>query len=237
MSIERKIQLLDYGYILFLVVLPLLFIVLTGRLGVELPPDRELAAGFSPTVRWAVRMRPYYPMAVQFLLGSLFSAYAVFYSQSATLTGTAVFFVLLIVLLVVNEFLRHRLSSLRLLVSLYALVCFAFFTFFLPVMTGYMNVAVFLTGAAGASTSATFVAFAGAAFAFRVVVVFFLVAMVLSRSPEPMRRFPPLSQAKSLYGCSPNRSAILVPDLAARKRNYTGDHLFFAQEVYPNRMI
>ena len=95
----------------------------------------------------------------------------------------------------------------------------------------------FLAGAAGASTSATFAAFAGAAFAFRVVVVFFLVAMVLSRSPEPMRRFPPLSQAKSLYGCSPNRSAILVPDLAARKRNYTGDHLFFAQEVYPNRMI
>jgi hypothetical protein len=53
----------------------------------------------------------------------------------------------LVVLLVGNEFLRDRLSSLRLLVSLYALVCFAFFTFFLPVMTGYMNAAVFLVGA------------------------------------------------------------------------------------------
>jgi hypothetical protein len=51
-------------------------------------------------------------------------------------------------LLVGNEFLRDRLSNLRLLVSLYALVCFAFFTFFLPVMTGYMNVAIFLLGAA-----------------------------------------------------------------------------------------
>jgi hypothetical protein len=122
-------------------------IVLTGRLGIEPPPDRELAAGFSPAVRWALRMRPYYPMAIQFLLGSLFSAYAIFYSQSATLTGTAVFFALLVALLIVNEFLRNRLSSLRLLVSLYALVCFAFFTFFLPVMTGYMNVAVFLIGA------------------------------------------------------------------------------------------
>jgi hypothetical protein len=35
-----------------------------------------------------------------------------------------------------------------LLVSLYAVVCFAFFTFFLPVMTGHMNALVFLMGAA-----------------------------------------------------------------------------------------
>ena len=86
-------------------------------------------------------------MAMQFLLGGLFSAYAIFYSRSATLTSTAIFFALLVVLLVGNEFLRDRLSSLRLLVSLYALVCFGFFTFFLPVMTGYMNAAIFLLGA------------------------------------------------------------------------------------------
>jgi len=148
LTLTRIDRLFDNLILLIYVLLLGVLIVLTGRLGVEPPPDRELAAGFSPGVRWALRTRPYYPMAVQFLLGSLFSAYAVFYSQSATLTGTAVFFALLVVLLVVNEFLRNRLSSLRLLVSLYALVCFAFFTFFLPVMTGYMNVAVFLIGAA-----------------------------------------------------------------------------------------
>jgi hypothetical protein len=130
-------------YLLFLGVL----IVLTGRLGVPPAAHREQLAGLTPGIRWALRARPYYPMAVQFLLGSLFSAYAIFYSRSATLTSTAVFFTLLIVLLVANEFLRDRLTSLRLLVSLYAVVCFAFFTFFLPVMTGYMNVAVFLIGA------------------------------------------------------------------------------------------
>ena len=59
-------------------------------------------------------------------LGGLFSAYAIFYSRSVTLTSTAIFFALLVLLLVGNEFLRDRLSSLRLLVSLYALVCFAF---------------------------------------------------------------------------------------------------------------
>lgn len=93
------------------------------------------------------RARPYYPYAIQFLLGGLFSAYAIFYLQSASLTVTAVFFALLVALLVGNEFLHDRLSNVRLLVSLYALAVFSFFTFFIPVLTGFMNTAVFLIGA------------------------------------------------------------------------------------------
>ncbi len=147
LTLTRIDRLLD-NLVLFIYLLLLgLLIVLTGRQGVKRSPDQGLSAELALAAHWVSRMRAYYPMAIQFLLGSLFSAYAVFYSQSATLTGTAVFFSLLVVLLVVNEFLRNQLSSLRLLVSLYALVSFAFFTFFLPVMTGYMNVAVFLVGA------------------------------------------------------------------------------------------
>ncbi len=131
------------GYLLILGLL----IVLTGQLSIEPAPDRDPLAESSPIVRWAYRIKPYSPMAIQFLLGSLFSAYAVFYSQSTTLTGTAVFFALLVVLLVANEFIRSRLSSIRLLVSLYAVVAFSFCTFVLPVMTGSMNSAVFLSGA------------------------------------------------------------------------------------------
>jgi hypothetical protein len=59
-----------------------------------------------------------------------------------------VFFAVLIGLLVANEFLRDRLSSLRLLVALYAVVTFSFFAFFLPVVTGLMHWLVFLAGAA-----------------------------------------------------------------------------------------
>lgn len=130
-------------------------IILTGRLGIEPIPDRTQLKTLPPVPRWILQSRPYYPMAIQFLLGGLFSAYAIFYSRSATLTSTAVFFGVLVLLLVANEFLRDRLSNLRLLVSLYALVCFGFFTFFLPVMTGYMNVLVFLAGA-GLSAAVTF---------------------------------------------------------------------------------
>jgi hypothetical protein len=133
--------------LIYLLVLGVL-IVLTGRLGIEPAPEREHLATLSPFARWMLKARPSYPHAIQFLLGGLFSAYAIFYSRSATLTSTAIFFALLVLLLVGNEFLRDRLSNLRLLVSLYAVVCFSFFTFFLPVMTGYMNAAVFLAGAA-----------------------------------------------------------------------------------------
>lgn len=147
LTLTRIDRLQDNLLLLIYLLLLGVLIVLTGRLGIEPAPDREQLAALSPLARWVLRARPYYPMVVQFLLGGLFSAYAILYSRSATLTSTAIFFALLVVLLVGNEFLHDRLSSLRLLVSLYALVCFAFFTFFIPVMTGLMNAPIFLVGA------------------------------------------------------------------------------------------
>lgn len=146
-TLTRIDRLLDNLILLLYLVLLGALIVLTGRLGVEPPPDHVKLASCSRVTRWVLESRLYYPMATQFLLGGLFSAYTIFYSRSATFTGTAVFFALLIMLLIANEFLRDRLSNLRLLVSLYAVVCFAFFTFFLPVITGYMNAVVFMVGA------------------------------------------------------------------------------------------
>lgn len=94
------------------------------------------------------KARPYCPMAIQFLFGGLFSAYAIFYFRSASFTATGIFALVLVGLLVGNEFLRDRLSNVRLLVGLYGLAAFSFFTFFIPVLTGLMNAAVFLLGAA-----------------------------------------------------------------------------------------
>lgn len=147
LTLTRIDRLQDNLLLLIYLLLLGVLIVLTGRLGIEPAPDRGQLAALSPFARWVLKGRPYYPMASQFLLGGLFSAYAIFYSRSATLTSTAIFFSLILGLLVGNEFLRDRLSNLRLLVSLYALVCFGFFTFFLPVVTGYMNTAIFFLGA------------------------------------------------------------------------------------------
>ncbi len=146
LTLTRIDRLQDNLILLLYVVVLGALIVLTGRLGVE-PVDSSESSHAPGLTQTFVRVRPYYPMAMQFLLGGLFSAYAIFYSRSATLTSTAIFFGLLILLLVGNEFLRDRLSNLRLLISLYAVVCFAFFTFFLPVILGYMNSGIFLIGA------------------------------------------------------------------------------------------
>lgn len=121
-------------------------IVLVGRADLA---GRPAAEDGPPTgaAALAARARPYAPMAIQFLLGGLFSAYAVFYSQSASWSADAVYFFVLVGLLVGNEFLHSRLTNLKLLASLYALVCLSFFTYFLPVVTGFMNTAMFLIGA------------------------------------------------------------------------------------------
>ena len=75
----------------------------------------------APVAGFVARTRGYYPMAIQFLFGGLFSAYAVFYSRSASLTSTALFFVVLVGLLIGNEFSCDRVSNLKLMLALYAL--------------------------------------------------------------------------------------------------------------------
>ena len=132
--------------LLYLTVLGLL-IVLTGRTALGGPESRETPAEWSTMPGFLARTKPYYPHAIQFLLGGLFSAYTIFYLQSASFTSSAVFFGVLVALLVANEFLRDRLSSLKLLVSLYGVVCFSFFTYFIPVLVRFMNTFVFLLGA------------------------------------------------------------------------------------------
>lgn len=95
------------------------------------------------------RLAPYrdwLPSAIQFFLGALFSAYVIFYFQSASLTQHSVFLGLLIVLLVGNEFLHERLVNLYLLLALYFLATSAFFIFFIPVVTKTMSYATFLAG-------------------------------------------------------------------------------------------
>jgi hypothetical protein len=84
LTLTRIDRLQDNLLLLIYLLLLGVLIVLTGRLGSEPAPEREQLATFSPFVRWVLRTRPFYPMAVQFLLGGLFSAYAIFYSRSAT---------------------------------------------------------------------------------------------------------------------------------------------------------
>ena len=91
-----------------------------------------------------IRYRKWFPAAIQFFFGSLFSSYVVFYFQSASLSRNWLFMIFLVILLVVNEFIKDRFDNLKLNLSLYFLASFSFFIFFIPVLVKVMNTLVFL---------------------------------------------------------------------------------------------
>lgn len=122
--------------------------IILSRRSAPTPDDPAAGAPAVSRLFHVGRVQPYLPWGIQFLFGSLFSAYAIFYSQSASWSGTGLFFGFLVALLIANEFLRDRLSNGPLLVGLYTVVVFSFLTFALPVVTGVMNVWIFLLGAA-----------------------------------------------------------------------------------------
>ncbi|MFQ5677189.1 MAG: DUF2914 domain-containing protein [bacterium] len=93
-----------------------------------------------------LRHQKWVPLGLQFFLGGLFSAYVVFYFQSASLTKTALFLGILVVLLVANEFLEKKLRNIYLLLSLYFLASFSFFIFFVPVVLKMVNLFTFVSG-------------------------------------------------------------------------------------------
>lgn len=97
----------------------------------------------------------YLPLAIQFFLGGLCSAFVIYFSRSVSLTKTLLFFIILVILLFANELLKKRLSNRYLQFGAYFFVNFTFLTFFLPVLVKQMNVWVFLLSG-GISLGTTF---------------------------------------------------------------------------------
>lgn len=93
---------------------------------------------------WLEQYEEYAPLAIQFFLGGLSSAYVIFFFQSVSLTKTIVFFLILVALLFSNELLKHRISNKYLQFSAYFFVNFTFFTFFTPVLFETMNTFLFI---------------------------------------------------------------------------------------------
>lgn len=100
--------------------------------------DRPLAGPFQKLATWA-------PSAIQFLSGGLFSAYVIYYTRSASLTTASLFLLILVALLVANEIIWSRLWSTYVLLGVYFLAVFCYFTFFTPTVLGTMGFGVFLT--------------------------------------------------------------------------------------------
>jgi len=90
------------------------------------------------------RFEEYFPLAIQFFFGGLSSAYVVYFSRSVSLSKTASFFIILVVLLFANEFLKKRISNKYLQFSVYYFISFTFFTFMIPVFIKEMNTTIFV---------------------------------------------------------------------------------------------
>ncbi len=90
------------------------------------------------------RYEEYLPLAIQFHFGALSSAYVIYFSRSVSLSKTISFFVILVGLLIANEFLKKRISNKYLQFSVYFFISFTFFTFMIPVFIKEMNTEIFL---------------------------------------------------------------------------------------------
>lgn len=91
-----------------------------------------------------VRHQRWYPVSIQFFSGGLFSAYIVFYFQSAGVGKGYLFLGLLMGLMLATELLKERLTNIYLQTTFFFLAAFSFFVFFLPVMLKRMGAGIFL---------------------------------------------------------------------------------------------
>src|SRR5690625_2867924 len=90
------------------------------------------------------RFQIYFPLAIQFSFGGLSSAFVIFFSRSVSMTKTLSFFIILVALLIANEFLKKRISNKYFQFSVYFFVNFTFFTFMIPVFIKEMNTTIFI---------------------------------------------------------------------------------------------
>ncbi len=90
------------------------------------------------------RYEEYLPLAIQFFLGALCSAFVVYFSRSVSFSKTLTFFVILVFLLFANEFLKQKISNKYLQFSAYFFVNFTFCTFFIPVLVKEMSTFIFI---------------------------------------------------------------------------------------------
>lgn len=88
------------------------------------------------------------PLILQFCFGSLFSAYIILYTRSASLATDWPFLLFLVILVISNELFRKRYLSITLPVSILFTVLFSYTIFLLPTFLGTMGSEIFVASGA-----------------------------------------------------------------------------------------
>lgn len=87
------------------------------------------------------------PVLLQFAFGGLFSAFFIFYFRSASVGASWPFIIFLLLMMIGNEIFAHKFSELTFQVSVYFVVVFSFFIFYVPILVGKIASWVFLLSA------------------------------------------------------------------------------------------
>ncbi len=118
----------------------ILYLVISGAsiIVMDLYEDGKLRGGIIEHIY------EFLPFALQFCFGGLFSAFVIFYSQSASLYTSGAFVLILGFLLVGNEFFKKHYSKLVFQTALYFTALFSFSIYFLPVLLKDMSASIFL---------------------------------------------------------------------------------------------
>ena len=96
------------------------------------------------TFNFAQKVRIFAPVLIQYAFGSLFSAFFVFYSRSGSFGASWPFIILIVALLILNEFLKEKYSRLVYQIGIYFFVIFSYMIFLVPVVMKEMGQLVFV---------------------------------------------------------------------------------------------
>jgi hypothetical protein len=84
------------------------------------------------------------PLAMQFAFGGLFSGFVIFYSRSASLATSWPFILVLVALLVGNEFFKKKYTRFTFRMSIFFVALFSFLIFYVPVVVKSISAVVFI---------------------------------------------------------------------------------------------
>jgi glycosyltransferase involved in cell wall biosynthesis len=90
------------------------------------------------------KVEHYLPLLIQFAFGGLFSAFFIFYNKSADFSSSWPFLLVLLSLLVGNEFFKEYYKRMVFQVSIYFVAIFSFFIFFIPIILDHISQWTFL---------------------------------------------------------------------------------------------
>lgn len=105
----------------------------------------EIAGPIEPH-RFLKKAWQYREFSLQFLLGTLLNSYTIFYFKSASAVTSFIFIIVLVALLLLNEFLRFGESQAQVHMAFISLCLISFLQSLFPILLGFIGLVPFLCG-------------------------------------------------------------------------------------------